>query len=89
MQGGSVGDVLEDGAFEDGAVLETLGGEVGEVDCGVYADGCEGRCGVCSSGEFGFGEDAEIGDDVFEPGSWGNEFVEPLAGCSLGVFRSV
>lgn len=41
---------------------EALGDQVGEVDGGVYADGCEDCAGVGEGGEFGGGEDAEVGD---------------------------
>lgn len=89
VEGGSVRDVGEYGSCKYGAVFEALGDKVGEVDCCVDANGCEGCCGVCTSRDFGFREDAEVGDDVFEPRVCGEEFIEPLACGGFGIFVTV
>jgi hypothetical protein len=44
VQGGGVVNVSEDRSRDGAAVAEALGDEVGEVDGGVDADGCEGCC---------------------------------------------
>lgn len=68
---------------------ETLGNEVGEVDGGVDADGGEDCARVDGGWEVGFGDDAEVRNDIFEPGGWGEEFVEPLPRRSLLILVTV
>lgn len=79
----------EDTPFEDCAIPEALRDEVGQIDCCVNADGCEGCCRVGSFWDFGFWKNTEVRDDVFEPGTCGKEFIEPLPRCCLGIFVAI
>lgn len=51
MQPRYVGDVADDTALQNDAVLETLRGEVGKVQRGVYANGGVGLPAVDACGE--------------------------------------
>jgi hypothetical protein len=57
---GGFGDVGEDAAFYGYALLDALAEQVGEVDGCVDAYAGEGGACVAASGEFVFGEDAEL-----------------------------
>lgn len=78
-----------DSALERSAVLEALGDKVGEVDGGVDTYRFEDCAGVCGCRDLGLGEDAEVRDDGGEPWCGRQQFVEPLAGCCLGVLFAV
>jgi hypothetical protein len=64
---------VRDSLADEGYVVgETLGDEVGKVDGGVDADGCECCGGVGDGGgDFILGDDTEVWDDSFEPGIGG------------------
>jgi hypothetical protein len=81
--------VFDDTAFKNYGVCETLRDEVGKIDGGVDAKGRECCARIDARGNRGLGEDAEIGDYIFEPWCRGQEFVKPLTGRTLGVFVAV
>lgn len=86
MQSSGVCDVLHDASAYNCTVLEALGDEPGEVDGGVDADGCEVCAAIHAWGELVFGKNAEVGQDIFEPGVFSDEFAEPVSHGAVGVF---
>lgn len=80
------GDVLDIATADLGTVLEALRDEPGQVDGRVDADGGEVGAAVHAGGELVLWEDAEVGQDVFEPGIFSDQFAEPVSYGAVGVF---